>query len=415
MHSQEEETNVNCEEMMQIPELSKHLKLKAGKSGLHQLVRWIYFADCLQCIKSEYRIENYIHGGEFVVLTNPSVTDDHRKLMSLIHQMCEHGITALGINEGQISEELMQYCEKKGLPLFDLPEKYPLIDLSQIICRRLVLEENDRNASEQLFSSILDAEHLSRERVLAQARYLNIDLEGSFFVAEFAFESNTENGCESEDSLTVGRNVKRMIRSEFSDIIKEELLILPQAGSILALIPERESEEEIKKLLYRIADKALKEYGMLLTIGVGNSTAYLDEVRKSRNEASEAIRAAAASGAKGQVFFFKNQGIYTLLSHVYDPRILDAYMEEQIGKLRKADELNNGNLSETLENYLNCNCNAKKTAEEMFLHRNTLNYRLKKIREILDCDFEDLDTCLGLKLAFLIRRYRNTVHRAQKI
>ena len=206
-----------------------------------------------------------------------------------------------------------------------------------------------------------------------------------------------------------------MIRSEFSDIIKEELLILPQAGSILALIPERESEEEIKKLLYRIADKALKEYGMLLTIGVGNSTAYLDEVRKSRNEASEAIRAAAASGAKGQVFFFKNQGIYTLLSHVYDPRILDAYMEEQIGKLRKADELNNGNLSETLENYLNCNCNAKKTAEEMFLHRNTLNYRLKKIREILDCDFEDLDTCLGLKLAFLIRRYRNTVHRAQKI
>lgn len=95
--------------------------------------------------------------------------------------MYGHGITALGINEGQISEELMQYCEEKALPLFELPEKYPLIDLSQIICRRLVLEENDRNAAEQLFSSILDAEHLSRERVMAQARYLNIDLEGSFF------------------------------------------------------------------------------------------------------------------------------------------------------------------------------------------------------------------------------------------
>ena len=49
---------------------------------------------------------------------------------------------------------------------------------------------------------------------------------------------------------------------------------------------------------------------------------------------------------------------------------------------------------------------AKKTAEEMFLHRNTLNYRLKKIREILDCDLEKLDTCLELKLAFLIWRYR---------
>ena len=62
-------------------------------------------------------LNNYIHGGEFVVLTNPSVTDDSRKL---------------------------------------------------------VLEEKDRNAAEQLSSAILDAEHLSRERVMAQARYLNL-------------------------------------------------------------------------------------------------------------------------------------------------------------------------------------------------------------------------------------------------
>ena len=108
---------MNCKDMMQIPELTEVLKLKAGENGLQKSVRWIYFADCLQCVKSEYRIENYIHGAEFVVLTNPSVTDDSRKL---------------------------------------------------------VLEEKDRNAAEQLFSSILDAEHLSRERVMAQARYLNL-------------------------------------------------------------------------------------------------------------------------------------------------------------------------------------------------------------------------------------------------
>ena len=187
---------MNCKDMMQIPELTEVLKLKAREKGLEQAVRWIYFADCLQCIKSEYRIENYIHGEEFVVLTNPSVTDDSRKLLALIRQMQNHGITAMGINEGQISKELIQYCEGKALPLFELPEKYPLIDLSQIVCRRLVLEENDRNASEQLFSSILDAEHLSREQVMAQARYLNIDLEGSFFVAEFAFSDSGEMGYE---------------------------------------------------------------------------------------------------------------------------------------------------------------------------------------------------------------------------
>ena len=53
---------MNCKDMMQIPELTEVLKLKAGKNGLQQSVRWIYFADCLQCVKSEYKIENYIHG-----------------------------------------------------------------------------------------------------------------------------------------------------------------------------------------------------------------------------------------------------------------------------------------------------------------------------------------------------------------
>lgn len=394
--------------MMQIPELTEVLKLKAGENGLEQSVRWIYFADCLQCVKSEYRIESYIHGGEFVVLTNPSVTDDSRKLLELIRQMYEHGITALGINEGQISEELMRYCEEKNLPLFELSEKYPLIDLSQIICRKLVLEENDRNAAEQLFSSILDAEHLSRERVMAQARYLNIDLEGSFFVAEFAFASeNTESGWEDDDSLAAGRNVKRMLRAEFSSFIKQDILILPQAGSILALIPDREETEScIKEIFSGIVDRAQREYGLDLRIGVGNSKAYLDEIKKSRNESSAALRAAEVSGLKGKIFFYRDQGIYTLLSHVDDIRILDTYVEEKLGKLLQADELNDGKLSETLENYLNCSCNVKKTAEEMFFHRNTLNYRLKKIREILDCDLEKLDTCLELKLAFLIWRYR---------
>lgn len=399
---------MNCRDMMQIPELTEVLKLKAGENGLEQSVRWIYFADCLQCVKSEYRIESYIHGGEFVVLTNPSVTDDSRKLLELIRQMYEHGITALGINEGQISEELMRYCEEKNLPLFELSEKYPLIDLSQIICRKLVLEENDRNAAEQLFSSILDAEHLSRERVMAQARYLNIDLEGSFFVAEFAFASeNTESGWEDDDSLAAGRNVKRMLRAEFSSFIKQDILILPQAGSILALIPDREETEScIKEIFSGIVDRAQREYGLDLRIGVGNSKAYLDEIKKSRNESSAALRAAEVSGLKGKIFFYRDQGIYTLLSHVDDIRILDTYVEEKLGKLLQADELNDGKLSETLENYLNCSCNVKKTAEEMFFHRNTLNYRLKKIREILDCDLEKLDTCLELKLAFLIWRYR---------
>lgn len=397
---------MNCKDMMNIPQLQHVLKLQAGEEGLDNTVRWIYFADCLQCIQSEYRIENYIHGGEFVILTNRSVTDNSKKLMPLVEQMNNHGISAIGINEGQISSELASYCNEKSIPLFELPEKYPLIDLSQIMCQRLVLEENNKNSAEQLFSSILDAEHLSRESVMAQARYLNINLEGSFCVAEFAFKD--VNGSFKGDSLAFGQNIRRIIKSEFSLHIEEDVLILPQTGSILVLIPmARLDDEQIKKIVTRIMDRAQTEYGALLYVGIGNSTDYLDDVRISRNEAATAIKVAAVTEADSHVLFFKDLGIYTIISHVDDTRVLDKYVDENLGKLLQADDVGNGNLCETLENYLNNDCNVKKTAEKMFIHRNTLNYRLRKISEILGCDFENLDNCLRLKLSFIILNYRS--------
>ena len=237
---------MNCDDMMRLPQLKEELKIRAGGDGLKNTVRWIYFADCLQCIQSEYRIEDFIHGGELVILTNRSVTDDVGKLMSLVRQMVNHGISAIGINEGQIPKVLITYCDDKHIPLFELAERFPLIDLSQIICQKLTLEKNS--------------------------------------------------------AVT---------------------------------------------------------------------------------------------------------GIDTILSHVDDKAVLDAYVDEHIGRLLQADEIKHGSLCETLERYLKNNCNAKKTAEEMFLHRNTLNYRLKKISEILGCDFTSLDDCMKLKLAFTILRYCN--------
>lgn len=127
---------MNCEDMTRIPQLNNVLNMKAGAAGMKNTIRWIYFADCLQCVKNEYHVEDYIHGGEFVVLTNPDVTEDKNKLMVLITSMVDYGIAALGINEGQILPELIEYCNKERLPLFELPEKFPLVD-----CRRYCVKD----------------------------------------------------------------------------------------------------------------------------------------------------------------------------------------------------------------------------------------------------------------------------------
>lgn len=398
---------MNCEDMVKIPELENVLLLRAGAGGMKNIVRWIYFADCLQCVQSEYKVEDYIHGGEFVILTNRSVTDNKDTLIGLIGKMLAHGISALGINEGQISDELIQYADENDLPLFELPEKYPLIDLSQILCNKLVLEENNKNLEEQLFTSILDSEHLNRESVLAQARYLNVDLSGGFCVVEFALKAaQNQNG----NSLALGRELRHIISMEFSFYTASDILMLSQTGSVLALVSsERIKEEDLKMILQRIAEKSRKQHKITVDIGIGTEVEYLEDVKISRKEAADAIRNAAMAGASGQIYRYREQGIYTLISKIQDDKFLDKYVEKQIGSLIRADALNKGNLCETLESYLNHNCNVKETAQALYIHRNTMNYRMNKIKEILGEDFENLDNCLMLKLAFIIRRYRSNM------
>lgn len=395
--------NMNCEDMTRIPQLNNVLNIKAGAVGMKNTIRWIYFADCLQCVRSEYHVEDYIHGDEFVVLTNPDVTEDKNKLMALITGMVNCGIAAIGINEGQILPELIEYCDKEGLPLFELPEKFPLVDLSQILCKRLVLEENNRNLEEQVFASILDAEHLNRESVLEQAGLLGIDLMGSFCVVEFTFEKKSHGG---KDLLSLGHEIRSIINMEFS-FYQGSVLVMPQTGSVLALVStDRLSDKDLRTVLERIIKNADKKHHISLKAGIGSSVEYLEDVKTSRREAAEAVKAACVSDTDEKIFFYREQGIYTFISKITDSRFLDDYVVRNIGKLIDADSINNGSLCETLESFLNHDCNVKETAQNLIIHRNTLNYRLNKIRELLDVDFEKLDTCMELKLAFMIRNYR---------
>lgn len=394
---------MNCEDMTKIAQLKKVLDLKAGACGMKNTIRWIYFADCLQCVRTEYRVEDYIHGGEFVVLTNPEVTEDKNKLMSLITSMVNYGIAALGINEGQILPELVEYCNQEDLPLFELPEKFPLVDLSQILCKRLVLEENNRNLEEQVFASILDAEHLDHDSVLEQANFLEIDLTGSFRVVEFSFGIDQRGGREL---LSAGQKIRNVISMEFSGY-SGSVLVMPQTGSVLALVStDRINDVELETILNHIIENADRKHHICLKAGIGSSVEYLEDVKTSRQEAAEALKIAAFSGAENHIFFYREQGIYTLVSKVKDSRFLDDYVEKNIGRLIEADRINNGSLCETLESFLNHNCSGKETAKSLIIHRNTLNYRLNKIRELLNVDFENLDTCLEIKLAFIIRSYR---------
>ena len=100
-------------------------------------------------------------------------------------------------------------------------------------------------------------------------------------------------------------------------------------------------------------------------------------------------------------------GVYRMLFQYKNDEALEDIKNRIIGELEEQDQLTNSSLVETLECYLDCNCNVSKTADTLFIHRNTMKYRIKKIKEILAIDFNDANACFTLRFAFKIKKYLN--------
>lgn len=116
---------------------------------------------------------------------------------------------------------------------------------------------------------------------------------------------------------------------------------------------------------------------------------------------------AKAAGAvcrirKKQVLGYSDLGIYRLLFGVKDRRILEQFMESVLGALIQYDARNHTDYLDVLRRYLLTECSIQQTAEQMQVHRNTINYKLRQIREILQTDLNQ-EARVKIYLAYLIR------------
>lgn len=92
-----------------------------------------------------------------------------------------------------------------------------------------------------------------------------------------------------------------------------------------------------------------------------------------------------------------------LLISVSDTRVLEEYHRAVLGRLESYDHENGTHFVEILERYLFCDGSVQKVAEEMFVHRNTVNYQINRIKKILGKDLSSMEERMELMLAFQIR------------
>lgn len=134
-------------------------------------------------------------------------------------------------------------------------------------------------------------------------------------------------------------------------------------------------------------------------VGVGGTCTRPKDFPRSHREARFALRLQTVPQAEQPTLCYDQLGVFRIFSTVSDPADLHELVATWLADLLRYDAEHHYDLLGTLSAYLECGGNHDQTARAVLVHRSTLKYRLKRIREISGHDLTDPDTRFHLQLA----------------
>jgi DNA-binding PucR family transcriptional regulator len=141
-----------------------------------------------------------------------------------------------------------------------------------------------------------------------------------------------------------------------------------------------------------------------VSVGISNSFHRIEYLREALREAQDALSTGKSIDSKRRVFPFEELSISIMLRHFSEKEDISRFIHPAVLRLKQYDDEYNTKLLTTVREYIQQSGSIKKTAEALFMHRNSVIYRLRKAEEICDISLDDPDTQFALRMSFCILR-----------
>ena len=287
--------------------------------------------------------------------------------------------------------------------------------ISLDILKEKAIREAERRNELDFFNELLLGNIKNRENIISQARRFGLNATGSYFVV--LVELNKESiyygkAVQSGPDLSKEELEKKLYRLLHYALEKEnaEGMVVEALGSLVILVrvPDKLENERIpdysKALLLKIKDIVQARMdGIPVYMAIGDSCDNIERINVAYLEAWETIDIGKKLYNNDFALTYSDMAPYHLVKNFLTSTGNTKLYARIYEPLMKYDREKSGELIQTLETYLECNFSRTKTAEKLHLHRNSLNYRLQKIEELLEQDIDRLDT-FSLLLASISRR-----------
>lgn len=260
--------------------------------------------------------------------------------------------------------------------------------LGQIIQLTCAYKEKYNKAS---FIQNLLLDNVLHVDMYNRAKKLRVDIEANRVV----FIVETEN----EDDEAAMETMKHLFRSQNRDYITA----IEQNYIVLVKQMEDDAkDEDIQSTAMMIVDMLNAEAMSKVRVSYGNPSSKLDDLSRSYKEARMALEVGRIFYSEQTIIPYGKLGIGRLIYQLPVP-LCKMYLKEVFG--HKLPDTFDDETITTINIFFDNNLNISETARQLYVHRNTLVYRLEKLQKITGLDIRVFEDALTFKIATMVANY----------
>ena len=197
-----------------------------------------------------------------------------------------------------------------------------------------------------------------------------------------------------------------MLQNMFPDKSKDYVISVGEHDIVLVkdVKPGMETKD-VEKIATNIADTLSAEFYTKVAIGISTTVENIKDLARAYKEAQVALEVGKVFETEKNIISYENLGIGRLIYQL--PTTLCEMFLQEVFKKGSLESLDRETLM-TIQCFFENNLNVSETSRKLFVHRNTLVYRLEKIRKLTGLDLREFEHAITFKVALMVRKYLNS-------
>jgi sugar diacid utilization regulator len=270
----------------------------------------------------------------------------------------------------------------------------------QFVKHKLVLDAKEQ-VKDSFFNQLFVQHIQDKPKLLQYASLLNWNAGQPHYIGLLSIVTPQGKGPNANllEEEAIRSRIGDRLRQHFSRS-DPDIVLTRKDGYYLVLVPESKAKPAFWRNFLENAERLAKAENEQTSVfcGISQVAGKLEDYYLSYKQAQQTLSILCSRFPERKMMQFQELGAYTVLYHLGDPLAAPLFLRTYLDPLLQHSK--NRSLFDTLRVYLQTNGNIKETAERLYIHRSSLNYRLEKIKDIMKLDIDDAEQRFNLMMAY---------------